>query len=320
MRVLQNRIVLVTGGAGFIGSHLIEELLERKAQVISFDNFSQGSINNLNNFKNNPKLHSYKGNVNNLKQLEKVFKNHNIDYVFHYAATVGVKRTMENPLAVLEDIQGIDNILTLSKKYNIKKLMYASSSEVYGEPISLPEKEDGILNAHLPYAQVKLIGESYCKAYTDHFKLPTTSLRFFNVFGPRQGSSEYGFVVGIFMKQAVEGKSLTVVRDGSMTRNFVYVKDNVLASIEALLTEKTDGESINIGTGKAISVKELAKKIIKISGKKISIASIPARSNHEILHREPDLRKYRKLVSVKPRYSLEKGLQETYAWYKQAEV
>lgn len=313
---LSNKLFLVTGGSGFVGSHVCEALLEKGAFVVCVDNLSQSSRNNNSFLHNHPSFTFIEADCNRYEELKKIFTQYQFDYVFHYAAVVGVKRTQEDPLAVLEDIQGIKNIFELSHTHKVKKIVFASSSEVYGEPIELPEKEDGVLNARIPYAQVKLIGESYAQAYYHKHNLPTVSLRFFNVFGPRQESSDYGFVVGIFMKQAINGEPLTIVRDGSMTRNFVYVKDNVQASIEALLSERTNGESINIGTGKAITVRQLAEKVIQISGKKLSIVSIPPRNNHEILHREPDLEKLYSLVGYRPQYSLEEGLRETYDWYQ----
>lgn len=314
---LKNKIILVTGGAGFIGSHLCEELLALGVKVICFDNLSQSSPKNIQTFNNHKNFLFIKGDCNKKNDIEKILNKMKVDYVFHYAATVGVKRTVENPLSVLNDIEGIKNIFELSLKYKVKKIVFASSSEVYGEPVEIPEKENGILNAKIPYAHVKLIGESYCSAYWEKYKLPAVALRFFNVYGPRQESSDYGFVVGIFMKQSLENKSLTVVNDGLMTRNFVYVKDNVSAALRTLFTDEVNGKVLNIGTGKSVTILDLAKHIAKITKNNLKISFIPARNNHEILHREPDVTLQNKLLNYRPEFSLIEGLKLTYAWYKE---
>jgi UDP-glucose 4-epimerase len=200
---MKNKKVLVTGGAGFIGSHLCETLLETGNEVVCVDNLSMGSSENIKNF-GSENFKFVKGDVTVLNDLKRVFAENDFDFVFHEAAVVGVKRTLENPLSVLSDIEGFKNVLELSKESGVKKLIFSSSSEVYGNPVEIPEREDGHVNASFPYATVKLIGEQYCRAYYDIYGLKTTSLRFFNVYGPRQESTPYGFVVGIFIRQALQ--------------------------------------------------------------------------------------------------------------------
>ena len=187
---MKNKKVLVTGGAGFIGSHLCETLLESGNEVVCVDNLSMGSPENVKKNENG-NFKFVKGDVTVLNDLKPVFAENDFDFVFHEAAVVGVKRTLENPLSVLEDIEGFKNVLELSKESGVKKLIFSSSSEVYGNPVEIPEREDGHVNASFPYATVKLIGEQYCRAYYDTYGLKTTSLRFFNVYGPRQESTPY---------------------------------------------------------------------------------------------------------------------------------
>lgn len=314
---LKDKVILVTGGAGFVGSNLIEKLLASGAFVICFDNLSTGKESNVKDFFENKNFVFVKGDVNDLNDLSAVFEKHKIDYVFHYAATVGVLRTVDNPIDVLRDIDGIKYIAELSHKNKVKKVVFSSSSEVYGEPLELPEKEDSPLNLKLPYATVKLIGEQYLKAYYQTHGLKCCLLRFFNVYGPKQDSSAYGFVAGTFVKNAIKNEPLTVFGDGSQTRDFVYIEDNINASILALLSDETDNQSINIGAGKPTTILDLANHVIKISGNTdLKINFLPLRKDGEIKHRFPDVTKMERLLKYKPRYSLDEGLKKTFEWYR----
>ena len=253
--------------------------------------------------------------ANQFQKCEQLIKKNKIDYVFHYAAVVGVKFLAEKPMEILEDIEGIKNILNLSLKHKIKKIIFSSSSEVYGEPLSLPEKEDGVYNPSDVYALVKLIGENLIQIYYKEHKLPGCALRLFNVYGPRQNSSPYGFVVGIFIKQVLKGKRPTIFGDGLQTRDFIYIKDNVEAAVRALLNKKTDGEIINIGRGRQITILGLAERIIKLSGKELKPIFLPKRKI-DIRYRCPDTQKMKRLLRFVPQHSLDKGLEETYEWYR----
>ncbi len=312
---LKGKTVLVTGGAGFIGSHLCERLLELGARVVCVDNLSTGKKENLDGIK----VLSHGTDVNkDTVDLEEIFKKYKPDYVFHYAAMVGVKNVIERPLEVFNDIQGIKNILELSKEFGVKKIIFSSSSEAYGEPIETPEKEQGPINVkpHDPYALTKLVGECMMYHYYNQYKLPTCSLRFFNVYGPRQESSAYGFVTGVFIRQVLGNKPPTIFGDGSQTRDFVYVKDNIEASIQALLSKETDGETINIGRGQATTILDLAERIIKLSGKDLKPVFLPEREV-EIKYRNPDVSKMKKLIGYEPKVSLDEGLKLTFDWYKE---
>lgn len=312
---LKNKTVLVTGGAGFIGSHLTERLLELGAKAIVVDNFSNGREENLKDVLRNKNLKIIKGDVNDYETVKKIFARHKIDYVFHYAAVVGVKRLEEQPMEMLNDIEGIKNVLNFALKHKIKKTIFASSSEVYGEPLSLPEKEDGVHNPRDVYALVKLIGENLIQIYYEKYKLPACALRLFNVYGPRQNSSPYGFVVGIFINQVLKGKPPTIFGDGLQTRDFIYIKDNVEAAVSALLNEKTNGQIINIGIGRQTTIMDLAERIIRLSGKTLKPKILPSRKI-EIRYRCPDVAKMKKILKFTPGYSLDEGLKLTYEWYQ----
>jgi len=312
--MLKNKKILITGGAGFIGSNLVEKLLEYDNEVIIFDNLSTGIMENIKNLESNPNFKFVQGDILNKELLEQVLEN--IDYVFHYAAVVGVKRTIEKPLEVLNvNTEGTRNVLELSLKQGVEKVIFASSSEVYGEPVEIPERENGHVNAKLPYAASKLIGENYCEAYYDMYGLKTTSLRFFNVYGPKQNSTPYGFVVGIFIEQALKNKPLTIFGDGTQTRDFVFIEDNINATIIAAEQSKTNGKAINIGTGKPTTILDLAEEIIEITGVNTEPTFLPERE-HDIKHRFPDISLMRELLGYRPEYKLRDGLKITIDWYK----
>lgn len=308
---------LITGGAGFIGSWLCEELLKRGNFIVCYDNFYTGNKENLKNFLKDENFKLVNGDVLDYQKLRETIKENSIDMVFHLAAVVGVKRTLENPLQVLNvNIVGTKNLLEAA--INCKKVVFASSSEVYGEPIEIPEKEDGPLNAKLPYAVSKLVGEKYCNAYFQEHGLRTTSLRLFNVYGPRQSSSPYGFVIAIFIDNVLKNKSPIIFGDGKQTRDFTFVEDDVNAIILSAEKKTTDGVAINIGTGKSVTINELAEKIIKVSGEKMSSIHTASREN-DIIHRLPDTSKMKKLIGFQPKFSLEEGLKKTIEWYKKRE-
>lgn len=310
--------VLITGGAGFVGSNLTERLLELGAEVVCLDNLSTGKRSNLVDVEKSSQFTFVEGDANSREVLLSLFEKWKFDYVFHYAATVGVIRTVENPLAVLGDIDGIKSVMELSQKYGVKKVMYASSSEVYGEPLELPEREDARLNAELPYATVKLMGEHYLRAYFEKFGLKTCSLRFFNVYGPKQDATALGFVAGVFMRQALSGQNITIFGEGNQTRDFVYIADNIEASIRALLSDSTNGKVMNIGRGTPVTIRELGEKVIEMFGNgTVQLEFQPLRKSGEIVHRTPSLEKMKEYIDFVPPTTLDEGLKKTFDWYKQ---
>lgn len=277
--------ILVTGGVGFIGSHLAESLAEEH-DVVVVDNLSTG-----NHLPRGTTLVT--GDVNNRDELERVFER-GFDYVYHYAAVVGVQRTLAHPLNVLKDIDGIKNILDLSRETGVKRVFYSSSSEVYGEPVELPQHEETTpLNSRLPYAVVKNIGEVFLKAYGQEYGLDYTIFRFFNTYGPRQSTD---FVMSKFIDLAKKDEPITIYGDGSQTRTFCYIKDNIEATTNALEDGVAINQIVNIGNDQETRIVDLAKKIIELSGSKSEIVHLPPLPEGDMTRRQPDARKMKALL------------------------
>lgn len=309
---------LVTGGAGFLGSHMCDLLLGYGAIVICVDDLSNGKLNNIKHLNKNQNFKFYKKNVNDLKQIMPVFSKEKPDYVMHYAAMVGVKKTSERPLEVFEDIEGIKNIAELSRRYKIKKILFTSSSEVYGEPVKLPIAEDDTFNSKWPYGLVKILGEQYFIAYFEKYGVPVTIVRFFNVYGPRQDFGDSGFVVSVFLKNALSGKNLEIYGDGEQTRDFVYVDDNVRLTLKSFLNEKVNGRPMNIGSGRSIKIIYLADEIKKIRPS-AKIILKPVRRKGEIKYRTPDVSFMKKMLHDEPRTELKDGIHKTLEYFKNGE-
>jgi len=302
---------LITGGAGNIGSALTLELSkDTKNQIAIVDNFLTGSMAKIPKREN---VTFIKANVNNYNDIVPIFGRFNFDYVFHFAAVVGVKRTLENPMMVLEDIEGIKNILSLSKNSGVKKVFYSSSSEVYGEPFEIPQNEQTTpLNSRLPYAIVKNVGEAFFKSYYQEYGLEYTIFRFFNTYGPNQSED---FVIPKFLKAALKNEPLYIYGDGKQTRSFCFVNDNIETCIRALNDPKYNNEVINIGSDKEITVLELAETIIKVSNSKSIIEHIPALEEGDMARRCPDTTKMKKILG-RELLSLEVGLKKLMKSYK----
>ena len=298
--------ILITGGAGFIPSSTADKLLLDPTNfVVLIDNFLTGSRQNIPVHEN---CKFFEIDVNNFEQIKGIFDAFSFDYVFHYAAVVGVKRTLENPIMVLDDIQGIKNILDLCKNSNVKRVFYSSSSEVYGEPVHLPQNEETTpLNSRLPYAVVKNVGESYFKSYYQEFGLKYTIFRFFNTYGPRQSTD---FVISKFLSLASENKDITIYGDGSQSRTFCYIDDN-LDTIEKILVETHClNDVINIGSDIEFTILELAKVIIKQLKSESKIVFLPPLKDGDMTRRKPDLSKMKSILG-RELVSLEEGITKT---------
>ncbi|MGQ9847459.1 MAG: NAD-dependent epimerase/dehydratase family protein [Bacteroidales bacterium] len=296
--------VLVTGGAGFIGSRLCEKLLEfNDVFVVAVDNLSTGHLKKLP--APNNRFRFIRADVNKKSEISEIMMSWKFDYVFHYAAVVGVKRTIENPLMVLKDIDGIRNILELSKNTGVQRVFYSSSSEIYGEPVEFPQNEDTTpLNSRLPYAIVKNVGESYLRSYQREFGLDYTIFRFFNTYGAKQSRN---FVISKFIAKALKNEDITIYGDGLQTRTFCYIDDNVDACIEAFIKNYYVNDVVNIGGDKEITILDLAKTIIRLTGSSSKIIFLPPLKEGDMRGRRPDITKMKKLIQ-KPLISLEQGL------------
>lgn len=284
--------ILITGGAGFIGSALAEKLLENKDNfVVVVDNLSTGNKKKLPVFNNNGTF--IKLDVNSRQSLSEVMLSYKFDYVFHYAAVVGVKNTLENPINVLNDIEGIKNILELSKNTGVKRVFFSSSSEIYGEPVEYPQNENTTpLNSRLPYAIVKNVGEAFYRSYLKEYNLNFTIFRFFNTYGPKQSKN---FVISKFIYNALKNNDITIYGDGKQTRTFCYIDDNIEACTNAFYQNKFINDVVNIGGNVEIPILELAKKIIKITDSKSKIIFAPALEEGDMRGRRPDITKMKTL-------------------------
>lgn len=285
--------ILITGGAGFVPSSTAKRLLEDPSNfVVLVDNFLTGSIENI---PNHPNCKFIKCDVNNYHDISPIMCSYQFQYVFHYAAVVGVKRTLENPKMVLDDIQGIKNVLDLSKNTGVKRVFYSSSSEVYGEPVHLPQNEETTpLNSRLPYAVVKNVGESYFKSYQQEFGLDYTIFRFFNTYGPNQSTD---FVMSKFIRAALKDEDITLYGDGLQTRTFCYIDDNTESCINAMQNDAFINEVFNIGSDTIITIKELAETIIRLSNSNSKIVHLPALPDGDMTRRQPDITKMKQLLN-----------------------
>lgn len=299
--------ILVTGGAGFIPSYLAEKLAENKDhQLVIVDNFLTGRAEKVPNSKHN-NIKFIKCDVNNFQDISGVFYAYSFDYVFHYAAMVGVKRTLDNPVSVLEDISGIKNVLNLSKNTGVKRVYFSSSSEVYGEPVEFPQNEHTTpLNSRLPYAIVKNVGEAYLKSFKKEYNLDYTIFRFFNTYGSKQSRD---FVVSKFISAAMSNKDITIYGDGKQTRTFCYVDDNITATTNAFYENKFVNDVVNIGGEKEITILELAQTIIRVTNSSSKIVHLPALEEGDMTRRKPDTTKMKELLKREP-VSLEDGLKK----------
>jgi UDP-glucose 4-epimerase len=300
-----NRVV-ITGGAGFIGSNLSHELASDNT-VIIIDDLYTGKVDNIASLINKENVKFIQGSILDLQLLQEAFRA--IDFVFHQAAIPSVPRSVKDPLSTnTVNITGTLNVLLASRDNKVKKVVYASSSSVYGDTPILPKNENMVPNPLSPYALTKLVGEYYCRIFTQVYGLPTICLRYFNVYGPRQDpNAEYAAVIPKFISRILQNKCPIVYGDGNQTRDFTYIKDVVNANILAAESQSTG--VINIGSGSNVTINELAETIIKSLNRDIGIIHEQNRVG-EVKHSQADIT-LAKTIGYKPKYSLVDGLLET---------
>ena len=290
-----NTKILVTGGAGNIGSSLVKSLIkDPSCFVMVVDNLATGDAKNLptNNIDNYSFIEC---DVNNRSEIEPVMKDGKFDVVFHYAAMVGVERTQSNPLGVLKDIDGIKNILELSIETNIRRVFYASSSEVYGEPVHMPQEEITTpLNSRLPYAVIKNVGESFFQIYGKEHGLEYTIFRFFNTYGSSQSND---FVVPRFINKALKNEDICIYGDGSQSRTFLHISDNIEFTLKVFYNNAFINSTVNVGNDKEITILELANIVIKCTGSNSKIKFIDPLKEGDMRRRRPNITRMMKLYN-----------------------
>ncbi len=305
--------ILVTGGAGFIASSLAERLAENpNNEVVIVDNFVTGKRLNIPTSVHD-NITFIKCDVNDLQDISAIFFSWKFDYVFHYAALVGVQRTLKNPVRVMNDLDGIRNILSLSKNTGVKRIFYSSSSEVYGEPFESPQNEKTTpLNSRLPYAIVKNAGEAWLRAYHSEYGLKYTIFRFFNTYGPRQSED---FVISRFISKALAHKPITIYGDGLQTRTFCYIADNTHACAEIFEQDNYINDVVNIGSDKEVTILELASIIIRLTNSKSELVHLPPLPEGDMSRRKPDITKMKAILNSELT-SLEDGLKAVIESFK----
>jgi UDP-glucose 4-epimerase len=317
--------VLITGGAGFVGSHLAEALLERGDEVFALDNLSTGSIENITHLKPHPKFHYTIDSVTNEPVLAELIDRS--DVVVHLAAAVGVKLIVEAPVHTIEtNVHGTEVVLKHANKKK-KLVVIASTSEVYGKSGSVPFREDADLvlgpsdKHRWAYACSKLIDEFLALAYWKERRLPVIIVRLFNTVGPRQ-TGQYGMVIPNFVQQALAGRPITVFGDGSQSRSFTYVGDVVRAVVALIDEPRAIGQVFNIGNGNEITIGDLAEKIKRLTGSQSEIVRIPYDKAYEagfedMPRRVPDISKVRTLVGYAPTVDLDEILTQVIEHFRQ---
>lgn len=309
----ENKRFLVTGAAGFIGSNLTDKLLEMGATVIGIDNLFNGRLENLDNAQNNKCFQFFKGDIRDINLLLDISKD--VDIIFHQAAFTSVPQSVLMPQSCNDvNINGVLNILNTARKNNIEKIIFASSSSVYGDEPSLPKKEDMKKKPKSPYAVSKLAGEGYVQVYNQLYGLNTTILRYFNVYGPRQKDSPYSGVIAIWLGRIIRNEDLIIFGNGQNSRDFTYIKDVINTNILAAKYDNP-GEVFNIGANSPIKLIDLAKLMLKITNKEnLNIIHSDPRPG-DILHSYADISKAKELLKFEPEFVQEHGLRNYLKWY-----
>jgi nucleoside-diphosphate-sugar epimerase len=308
--------ILVTGGAGFIGSHLVDRLIAEGSEVTVLDNFDTGKLDNVSGHKD---LRIVKGDIRDYALIRRTVED--VDAVFHEAALVSIVLSVQDPLVANEiNVTGTLNLLKASSDLGVKRFIYASSAAAYGNTSAPRKKEDMPLDPASPYGMSKLAAEKYAEIFYELYGLETVSLRYFNVYGSRQRFDEkwaYGGVISIFLDRLLKNMPPVIHGDGEQTRDFVYVKDVVEANILALKTSGAAGEVFNIGTGKRNTVNKVAQLLKQMTNKE-NLENVHADSRPgDVRHGYADISKAERILNYVPKFSIEQGLAELVNWYTQ---
>lgn len=322
MEKLFSSKVLVTGGAGFIGSNLVEALLAQDNTVVCLDNFSTGKRENIVNFMSNPKFTLIEGDIRDLEDCRRACKG--MDYVLHEAALGSVPRSINDPITSTEvNIDGFVKMLIAARDEGVKRFVYAASSSTYGDHPALPKKEDIIGNPLSPYAITKYVNELYAKVFADLYGMETIGLRYFNVFGKRQDpDGAYAAVIPRFIKALLKGQQPTINGDGTQSRDFTYVDNVVQINQLALLTKKTESLNTvyNVAFGENTTLNELFNYLVEfMSGRVPDVAKIkplygPPRKG-DVMHSLASIEKAKTLLDYQPQYNIREGLKLAIDWY-----
>ena len=311
---MKGKRIIITGGGGFIGSNLAKAL-KGDNEVFVVDNFATGRRENLKGVED---ITLIEGSITDKELMLNIMQD--ADYVFHEGALPSVPRSVQDPVTSNHvNIDGTLNVLVAARDSNVEKLVFASSSSAYGDTPTLPKIETMPPRPQSPYAVTKVAGEYYLKVFNDIYGLRTTSLRYFNVFGPGQDpNSQYSAVIPKFVRAIIEGRPPTIYGDGEQSRDFTFVKDVIQANVKAAESKKADGEVINVAKGDRTTVNELAAMIIRAFGKDGELEPVyePARPG-DVKHSLADISKARELMGYEPEYTLEDGLEETLNYFKE---
>lgn len=307
--------MLVTGGAGFIGSHIVDALLSKGYAVGALDNLSTGDALNIKQHQGESRFTFHNSDISDFGAMENVMKGY--DAVIHEAALVSVARSVEDPLTVnAVNVGGTLNLLQAATNAGVERFVYASSSSVYGESETVPKSEEMRTLPASPYGAAKLAAENYCVAFAKVYGLHTISLRYFNVYGPRQKSGRYSGVIPVFIRRAFERQSPQIYGDGEQTRDFIHVEDVVQANLLALEKDTPKGEVLNIAAGIPVSVNKLASLILDITGSQNQRPEHLEPRAGDIRHSYADIGKAREVLGYTPKRALSDGLKTVVDWMR----
>ena len=308
--------VLVTGGAGFIGSHLVDSLVSAGCKVAVLDNLSSGNYANLKHLEG--KFAFYRDDIRNQRAISTAAEG--CEVIFHLAAIVSVPQTIEDPVEsdAVNDT-GTLLVLDTARRKKARRVIFSGSCAVYGDDRRLPKQEDMNPKPQSPYAVQKLAGEYYARVYYELYGLEAVALRYFNVYGPRQDPlSPYSGVISIFMAKALHNEPAVIYGDGNQSRDFIYVQDVVRANLLAAAAKGVGGQVMNIGTGRSVVIKQLWKSICALSGQNLEPEYAPKRPG-DIVKSVAGIGSAKALLGFEPEISFEKGLESTFEWYRKSQ-